>query len=275
MKGDRLGEFEELTLLAVRALGDKTYAVPVQQFIEDETHRPAVMGAVYASLERLERKGFLKSSMGDATPERGGKRKRLYAVTPVGMQTLKRRATTPATRSGERSRKDDVRERDTAAASRAAAASRWCPLGDRRQEVAADLREAFLRRAESHGRRAARRGYYRDVISVLADTPSPNRLRRPRPSRWPADAAADLGYAIRVFRRQPGAVGVAGGRPGAGDCRRHVGVQPGLRDRAAAVRHDRSGSRLSRQPHLRAGDVDLVDATGSSSGCARRRRSSI
>lgn len=88
MKGDRLGEFEELTLLAVRALGDKTYAVPVQAFIEEETHRPAVMGAVYAALERLERKGFLQSSMGRATAERGGKPKRFYAVTPLGMRTL-------------------------------------------------------------------------------------------------------------------------------------------------------------------------------------------
>ena len=89
MKGDRLGEFEELTLLAVRALGERTYAVPVQEFIEGETRRPAVMGAVYAALERLERKGFLKSAMGEPTPERGGKPKRLYAVTPLGMKTLK------------------------------------------------------------------------------------------------------------------------------------------------------------------------------------------
>jgi PadR family transcriptional regulator len=88
MKGERLGEFEELTLLAVRALGVRTYAVPVQAFIEEETHRPALMGAVYASLERLERKGFLRSSMGGATPERGGKPKRLYAVTPLGMRML-------------------------------------------------------------------------------------------------------------------------------------------------------------------------------------------
>ena len=89
MKGDRLGEFEELTLLAVRALGDKTYAVPVQTYIEEETHRPAVMGAVYAALERLERKGFVTSGLGEPTRERGGKPKRLYSVTPLGMKTLK------------------------------------------------------------------------------------------------------------------------------------------------------------------------------------------
>ena len=86
---------------------------------------------------------------------------------------------------------------------------RLVPLGERRPEVTADLHEAFLRRAESHGRRAAGRGYYRDVVSVLTDTPRRIFFSRPRPSRWPADAAADLGYAIRVFRRQPGAVIVA------------------------------------------------------------------
>ena len=85
---------------------------------------------------------------------------------------------------------------------------RLVPLGERRQEVAADLGEAFERRAGSHGGRAARRSYYRDVISVFADTPR-RVFSRPRPSRWPADAAADLGYALRVFRRQPGAVAVA------------------------------------------------------------------
>ena len=54
MKGDRLGEFEEFTLLAVRALGDNTYAVPVQQFVEDATGRNVSLGAVYAALARLE-----------------------------------------------------------------------------------------------------------------------------------------------------------------------------------------------------------------------------
>ena len=82
-----MGEFEELTLLAVRALGDHTYAVPVQQFVEDATGRQVSMGAVYAALGRLEGKGFVKSSMGDPTARRGGKSKRLFEVTPLGLRT--------------------------------------------------------------------------------------------------------------------------------------------------------------------------------------------
>ena len=89
MKGDRLGEFEELTLLAVRALGDHTYAVPVQQFVEQSTGRNVAMGAVYAALVRLEQKGYVRSSMGDAVARRGGKAKRLYDVTPLGLRTAR------------------------------------------------------------------------------------------------------------------------------------------------------------------------------------------
>ena len=89
MKGDRLGEFEELTLLAVRALGDRTYAVPVQQFVEQSTGRNVAMGAVYAALVRLEQKGYVRSSMGDAVARRGGKAKRLYDVTPLGLRTAR------------------------------------------------------------------------------------------------------------------------------------------------------------------------------------------
>ena len=84
-----MGEFEELTLLAVRALGDRTYAVPVQQFVEDATGRQVSMGAVYAALARLEGKGFVKSTMGDATARRGGKSKRLFEVTPLGLRTAR------------------------------------------------------------------------------------------------------------------------------------------------------------------------------------------
>lgn len=86
MKGNRLGEFEEFTLLAVRALGDDTYAVPVQHYVEEATGRRVSMGAIYAALTRLEDKGFVRSSMGAATAQRGGKPKRLFRVTPVGLK---------------------------------------------------------------------------------------------------------------------------------------------------------------------------------------------
>ena len=89
MKGERLGEFEEFTLLAVRALGDNTYAVPVQQYVEKATARSISIGAVYAALSRLEEKGFLRSSMTEAVAQRGGKSKRVYSVTPNGLRTAK------------------------------------------------------------------------------------------------------------------------------------------------------------------------------------------
>lgn len=89
MKGDRLGEFEEFTLLAVCALKDMTYGVPVQQFVEEATRRNVTMGAIYAALERLEAKGYVRSVMGEATQVRGGKRKRLFAATPAGMRMVK------------------------------------------------------------------------------------------------------------------------------------------------------------------------------------------
>ena len=89
MKGDRLGEFEELTLLAIRAIEPPVYAVPVQRFIARTTGRDVVMGAIYAALDRLEQKGLVRSTFGESTPEPGGKRKRLFTVTPDGMRLLK------------------------------------------------------------------------------------------------------------------------------------------------------------------------------------------
>jgi DNA-binding PadR family transcriptional regulator len=89
MKGDRLGEFEELTLLAVAGLGAEAYGVAVQHLLEKEMRREVAMGAVYGALERMERKGFLDSSLGEATAARGGKRKRLFVVTPLGQRTLR------------------------------------------------------------------------------------------------------------------------------------------------------------------------------------------
>ena len=89
MKGEHLGEFEEFTLLAVRALGDHTYAVPIQQYVEKVTARPVSIGAVYAALSRLEEKGFVRSAMTEAVAQRGGKSKRVYTVTPSGLRTAR------------------------------------------------------------------------------------------------------------------------------------------------------------------------------------------
>ena len=89
MKAERLGEFEEFTLLAVRALGDNTYGVPVQQYVEKVTGRPISIGSIYAALARLEEKGFVRSTMSEAVAQRGGKSRRVYTVTPSGLRTAR------------------------------------------------------------------------------------------------------------------------------------------------------------------------------------------
>jgi DNA-binding PadR family transcriptional regulator len=88
MKGDKLGEFEEFALLALHALKEGTYGVPIQQYMEKQTGRSVTMGAVYAALTRLEDKGYVRSVLGDATPVRGGKRKRYYEPTAAGLEAL-------------------------------------------------------------------------------------------------------------------------------------------------------------------------------------------
>ena len=89
MKGERLGEFEEFTLLAAAALGHDTYAVPIQQYVEKATARPVSIGSIYAALARLEEKGCLRSTMSEAVAQRGGKSKRVYTVTPSGLRTAR------------------------------------------------------------------------------------------------------------------------------------------------------------------------------------------
>src|SRR6187402_1947561 len=89
MTAERLGEFEELLLLTLRALKDDTYGVPIQRYLSRATGREVSMGAVYATLDRLEQKGLVRSELGEATAERGGKRKRLFSVTPAGMRAVR------------------------------------------------------------------------------------------------------------------------------------------------------------------------------------------
>lgn len=84
-----LGDLEQLVLLAVVRLGEGAYAVSVRGEIEERTGREISRGAVYVTLDRLARKGYLRSRLGEPTAERGGKAKRVFSVEPKGMTALK------------------------------------------------------------------------------------------------------------------------------------------------------------------------------------------
>jgi DNA-binding PadR family transcriptional regulator len=88
MKGTQLGEFEEIVLLTVAALHDDAYSVAVLEEIERRMERPMSIGSVHRTMQRLEEKGLVKSRFGEATAERGGRRKRLFTVTPAGERSL-------------------------------------------------------------------------------------------------------------------------------------------------------------------------------------------
>jgi DNA-binding PadR family transcriptional regulator len=83
-----LGELEQVVLLALLRLGEDGFGVSVQQEIEGQTRREVSLGAVYTTLARLEQKGFVASRVGDPTPRRGGRRKKLYRVLPKGRRAL-------------------------------------------------------------------------------------------------------------------------------------------------------------------------------------------
>src|SRR6202040_225638 len=87
---DYLGEFEHIVVLALMRLADRAYGVTVRQEIEFRTKREVSIGAIYATLDRLESKGFVKSHLGDPTPERGGQSKRFFRVTAKGMTAVNR-----------------------------------------------------------------------------------------------------------------------------------------------------------------------------------------
>jgi DNA-binding PadR family transcriptional regulator len=85
-----IGEFEQLILFALVRLGPRAYGVTVRREIEARTGRAISPGALYTALDRLEKRGFVSSRLGEPTPERGGKRKRLYTLQPAGERALSR-----------------------------------------------------------------------------------------------------------------------------------------------------------------------------------------
>ena len=86
---DGLGEFEQVVLLAVLRVGDDAYAIPVREEIRRRARRTVARGALYTALDRLERKGLLASRMSEPRPERGGRARRVYAVTARGVAALR------------------------------------------------------------------------------------------------------------------------------------------------------------------------------------------
>src|SRR2546425_12452021 len=79
-----LGEFEYLLLTAAARLGEDAYGAAIRQEIEQATGHRCSLGALYTTLDRLETKGLLKTWMGEATPQRGGRAKRMVRVTAKG-----------------------------------------------------------------------------------------------------------------------------------------------------------------------------------------------
>ena len=84
-----LGEFELLVLLAILRLDQDAYGVTIRDALEAETSREVALGAIYKTLGRLEDKGYLSSRLGDPTPQRGGRRKKLYRLEPLGSRAVK------------------------------------------------------------------------------------------------------------------------------------------------------------------------------------------
>lgn len=89
MTRTHLGEFEQVLLYALVRLGDDAPGLEIARLIEERTGRVVSPGAVYTGLGRLEHRRLIASRMSDPTPHRGGKRKRLYRATPLGLRVLR------------------------------------------------------------------------------------------------------------------------------------------------------------------------------------------
>lgn len=89
MGKEYLGEFEELVLTMVGVLQDDAYGAAITAEIETRLKREVNLSAVHVTLYRLEDKGYVKSRVGGATKERGGRRKRIFTITSAGLAMLR------------------------------------------------------------------------------------------------------------------------------------------------------------------------------------------
>jgi len=88
MTRQHLGEFEQLLLLALAQAGPDASGTDIRELIEARTRRTLSPGAIYTGYQRLERREFVSSAFGDPTPARGGKRRKLYRLTPAGARAI-------------------------------------------------------------------------------------------------------------------------------------------------------------------------------------------
>ena len=88
MQRNHLGEFEELVLLTVAVMNGESYGALILQELSGRAGRTIQLSAIHVALYRLEEKGLVRSQLGGATKERGGRRKRIFSITPSGMAVL-------------------------------------------------------------------------------------------------------------------------------------------------------------------------------------------
>jgi DNA-binding PadR family transcriptional regulator len=88
-KGEYLGNFDLMLLLALLRLGEEAYGVTIAQELEEQTGREVVVASVYATLDRLEERGLVTSRLGDPTPERGGRAKRYFRISADGIREVR------------------------------------------------------------------------------------------------------------------------------------------------------------------------------------------
>ena len=89
MSRESLGHFELIVLLAVLRHGDEAYGVPIAHAIEESTGKPVILASVYNTLDRLEQKGLVRSTVGQPTAERGGRAKRYFSITSSGLREVR------------------------------------------------------------------------------------------------------------------------------------------------------------------------------------------
>lgn len=86
---DYLGEFETLVLLSILQLGDDAYGIEILRVLNEDAGRDVSFGAVYSSLRRMKKKGFVESRLGDPSPVRGGRAKKFFTVTEKGLDVVR------------------------------------------------------------------------------------------------------------------------------------------------------------------------------------------